>query len=66
MDVARELGTYDISIRPFDDCCTLFVPKNPTTRGKMHILEHQERRLDVEELIDEALERTECIELSFS
>lgn len=65
MDVARDLGTYDISIRPFDDCCTLFVPKNPTTRGKMHILEHQERRLDVEELIVEALERTECIELSF-
>ena len=65
MDVARDLGTYEISIRPFDDCCTLFVPKNPTTRGKMHILEYQERRLDVDELIAEALERTECIELSF-
>ena len=64
MDRARALGTYDISIRPFDDCCTLFVPKSPTTRGKKHILEAQEWRLDVEGLIDEAIERTELIELS--
>ena len=65
MDIARSLGTYEISIRPFDDCCTLFVPRNPTTRGKPYILEHQERRLDVDELVAEALERTECFELSF-
>ena len=64
MDLARNLETYDISIRPFDDCCTLFVPKNPTTRGKGYILEFQERRLDVEALIEEAIERTELIELS--
>ena len=63
MNAARALGTYEISIRPFDDCCTLFVPKNPTTRGKAHILEHQERRLDVEGLVTEALERTELLEL---
>ena len=66
MDIARDLGTYEISIRPFDDCCTLFVPKNPTTRGKVHILEKQERRLDVDELIEEAIERTECLELSLN
>ena len=65
MDVARALGTYEISIRPFDDCCTLFVPKFPTTRGKAHILAHQERRLDVEGLVTEALERTELLELNF-
>jgi len=64
MDEARRIGSYDISIRPFDDCCTLFIPKNPTTRGKLHIIEAQEARLDVEALVAEAIERTETFELS--
>jgi thiamine biosynthesis protein ThiI len=63
MDLARQIGSYDISIRPFDDCCTLFLPKNPTTRGKLHIIEAQERRLDVDALIAEAIERSERFKL---
>jgi thiamine biosynthesis protein ThiI len=64
MDAARALGTYEISIRPFDDCCTLFIPKNPTTRGRLRIIEAQERRLDVEALVAEAIERTERFDLA--
>ena len=64
MDAARELGTYEISIRPFDDCCTLFVPKNPTTRGRLHVIEAQESRLDVDALVEEAIEKTTRFELA--
>ena len=63
MDLARAIDTYDVSIRPFDDCCTLFMPKSPTTRGKAHIIAGQERRLDVDALVEEAIERAELIEL---
>ena len=45
MDLAQAIDTYDVSIRPFDDCCTLFMPKSPTARGKAHIIAGQERRL---------------------
>lgn len=63
IDLARQIGSYDISIRPFDDCCTLFLPKNPTTRGKLHIIEAQEGRLEVDALIAEAIERSERFKL---
>ncbi len=59
MDIARQIGTYDTSILPHDDCCTLFVPKNPTIKGKAAIIEAQEARLDGAALIEEALARTE-------
>ena len=59
MDLARRIGTYDTSVLPHDDCCTLFVPKNPTIKGKAAVIEAQEARLDGAALIDEALARTE-------
>ena len=52
---ARQLGTYPISIIPDEDCCQLFTPKHPTTKARLEELEHAERDLPVEEMIDEAV-----------
>ncbi|MBP3041475.1 tRNA 4-thiouridine(8) synthase ThiI [Bacillaceae bacterium Marseille-Q3522] len=61
MDIARKLDTYDISSRPFEDCCTIFVPSSPKTRPKLEKVEHYESFLQMEPLIQEAIEKTETI-----
>ena len=57
--LARQLGTYETSILPYDDCCTLFVPTNPTIRGHARTLQIQEQKLELTALIDEALAATQ-------
>lgn len=61
---ARTLGTYEISIRPGEDCCSLFVPKHPVTRGRVRDCEHGERDLDVEELVTGCVEQTRSAEIT--
>jgi thiamine biosynthesis protein ThiI len=52
---ARELGTYEISILPHEDCCTLFVPKHPETRADQRFVERVEDALDIETLVEMGL-----------
>ncbi|MFA5283059.1 MAG: tRNA uracil 4-sulfurtransferase ThiI [Bacilli bacterium] len=59
--VAKTIGTYDISIRPFEDCCTIFSPKNPKTKPRLSECEHFESRFDYKSLIDEAIQNVEMI-----
>ena len=56
---AIEIGTYDISILPHEDCCTLFVPKHPATKARLNDVLKNEATLDSENLINEALETVE-------
>ncbi len=65
MDRANKLGTYETSILPYEDCCTVFVPKHPATRPKLEKVEIAERVLDEETLINEALEKTEVMDIYF-
>lgn len=58
---AQAIETYDISIRPFEDCCTLFVPRHPVTRPSVKQLDEAEAALAMEELLGEALEEIETI-----
>jgi thiamine biosynthesis protein ThiI len=54
--IAREIGTFGISIEPFEDCCAIFSPKNPKIRPKIKFVEMDERKIkNSEELIEEAL-----------
>ena len=63
IDVAVEIGTYDISIRPYEDCCTVFVAKHPETKPKKSIIESIERKIEgLDELMDKAVENTETVE----
>ena len=63
IDIAKKIDTYDISIQPFEDCCTIFTPKNPVTKPTMHKAEHLEARFDWNQLMDECIEKTESINL---
>ena len=56
---ARQIDTYTVSIRPFEDCCTLFVPPHPATRPKLHILEEAEQKIPLDELINRSLDNLE-------
>lgn len=62
---ARSIGTYDTSILPYEDCCTLFVPKNPAIRPTKAEAELAEESLDIDELVEEAVARTESTEVSY-
>ncbi|SDK60206.1 tRNA uracil 4-sulfurtransferase ThiI [Natronincola ferrireducens] len=59
MDLAKKIGTYETSILPFEDCCTVFLPKHPITQPRLERILHSEGLLNVEELIDEAIENME-------
>jgi thiamine biosynthesis protein ThiI len=62
IEAAKKIDTYDISILPFEDCCTVFLPKNPAIRPQIKVVEQMEKALNVEELIDQALnEMTEIV-----
>ena len=50
--IARRIGTFDISIEPYEDCCTIFTPKHPRTKPNLAIVEKEEAKLVVQDLID--------------
>lgn len=58
---SREIGAFETSILPYEDCCTVFTPKHPTTNPKLKLIEKSEARLNVEELIEKALNGVETI-----
>lgn len=63
MDIARAIDTYDISIRPHEDCCTVFVPKAPSTAPKKGKCEEYEQAFDWETLVQECIESVEIVDI---
>ncbi|NLK08414.1 MAG: tRNA 4-thiouridine(8) synthase ThiI [Firmicutes bacterium] len=61
IELAKQIGTYDISIQPYEDCCTIFVPRHPETQPDLIDVETAEAKMPIDELIQEALERTEVV-----
>ena len=61
IELARKIDTFDISIRPYEDCCTIFAPKNPKTRPAMEEVLKFEEKWDYNKMIDEALDNVEVI-----
>ena len=57
--MSREIGVFDTSILPYEDCCTVFTPRHPSTHPKLSALEKAEARFDYGPLIDRAVEGTE-------
>ena len=60
-DIAVKIGTYETSIKPYEDCCTVFVPKHPQIKPMIKIAEREEQKFDYESLIDEACTNVERI-----
>ncbi|MFS8541194.1 MAG: tRNA 4-thiouridine(8) synthase ThiI [Tissierellales bacterium] len=63
IEIAKDIETYETSILPYDDCCTLFLPKHPVTKPRLKDIEESEKNLDVEELINKALETMTVYEI---
>jgi thiamine biosynthesis protein ThiI len=62
---AKAIRTYDISILPDQDCCQLFIPIHPATRSRLREVEAVEEKLDVEQIVDDAVREAEQIEFHF-
>ena len=64
IDIAIKIGTYDTSILPFEDCCTLFTPRNPITKPSSSVIEHYESTLDINNLVADAITTLETTDIS--
>ncbi len=64
MDIARDIDTYDISILPYEDCCTVFVPKHPVINPKLEIAINEENKFDYNTLIDDAINNLNTIKVT--
>lgn len=62
-EISKEIGTFETSILPFEDCCTVFLPKHPVTRPKLEDIEESEDSLDIEKLIEDAIDKMEIYEI---
>ena len=65
VDIAEKIDTFETSIQPFEDCCTIFVAKHPVTKPNVEIIRRSEEKLSgkIDELVDRALETVEVIEV---
>ena len=63
MDIARDIDTYETSILPYEDCCTIFVPKHPKTKPQVEAMRKSESKLDVEKLVNDAIDNMEVVKL---
>ncbi|MBO4416076.1 MAG: tRNA 4-thiouridine(8) synthase ThiI [Lachnospiraceae bacterium] len=66
VDISLKINTYETSIEPYEDCCTIFVAKHPKTKPRIDIIERSEKKLEgvIEELVEKAIETVEIIDIS--
>ena len=63
IDVSEKIGTYETSILPFEDCCTIFVAKHPVTKPNLNVIRRSEQKLkeNIDMLVKEAIDSVETI-----
>jgi len=64
IEVANRIDTFKTSVEPYEDCCTVFLPKNPVTKPKLEKVLREEEKLNVEELIKKSLDSEEIVDIS--
>lgn len=64
IQISRKIGTFETSILPYEDCCTVFTPKHPSTKPRLEKIIQSEKLLDIEKLVNDAVEGVEKIVLS--
>ena len=64
--IAREIGTFDTSILPYEDCCTVFTPRHPCTRPTVEEVREVEAALDVEALVAEAMAEASWVRVKYT
>ena len=65
VDISEKINTYETSIQPFEDCCTIFVAKHPVTKPNVNVIRGHEQNLEdvIDELVQTALDTREIIEI---
>ncbi len=63
IDISRKIDTYDISVLPYEDCCTVFLPKFPLIKPNLDKVLEVEKNLDVESLVNDAIDNVEILEI---
>ncbi len=61
IEIAKRIDTFETSILPYEDCCTIFLPKNPVTKPRLDVVKRVESVLDIDALVEQALENVENI-----
>ena len=61
MDIARKIDTYETSILPYEDCCTVFVPKHPVINPKLDVCISEEKKFNYQEMIEKAIDEVDTI-----
>ncbi|MBQ9066778.1 MAG: tRNA 4-thiouridine(8) synthase ThiI, partial [Clostridia bacterium] len=61
VDISRQIGTFETSIEPYEDCCTVFTPRHPKLHPSLATIERAEQNLDMEPLIDRAVENVKLV-----
>ena len=66
IDLSLKIGTYDTSIQPFEDCCTIFVAKHPVTKPRLDIIKRSEEKLKdiIDDMLETAVNSAETIRIS--
>ncbi len=63
INIAKKIDTYDISIRQFEDCCTIFVPKSPIIRPKAEVIDKVEKHFDIDKMLSDTMNNIEVIDI---
>ena len=64
IEIAKKIDTYETSIQPYEDCCTVFLPENPVVRPSLEKTKKQQERIDFDAIIGRALEKIEIVEIN--
>ena len=66
IEISEKIDTYETSIQPYEDCCTIFVAKHPVTKPNLNVIRIHEKNLDekIDELVKTVLETEEVIEIA--
>ena len=63
IDISQKIGTFETSILPYEDCCTVFLPKNPVIKPHLDKAKREESRLEIDSLIEKAMNNLEILEI---
>ncbi len=63
IEIAKKIGTYETSILPYEDCCTVFLPENPVVHPDLEKTKKQQSRIDFDKIIEEAMQTLEIVEI---
>ena len=63
IEIAKKIGTFDVSIEPFEDCCTVFLPDSPVVRPQLYKVKLEQEKIDFDKIIERAMESIEIVEI---